>query len=127
MPRSSKFNKNQLRKRVISGPGVVSSPMLDKDTLYHLTLEIISVGDHILEFMSVSTPGGDILIDSGSLRTLLPQWYFLKLKSIMSSMIDAQPIEGVKPEGSLSELLCYNISSQPHIPKVRCRCEVKSF
>lgn len=92
--------------------------MLDKDTLYHLALETISVGDQRLEFMSRSTPRGDILIDSSNLRTLLPRWYFLKLKSVMSSMIDAQLVEGVKPEGSLSELLCYNISSRPHIPEV---------
>lgn len=92
--------------------------MLDKDTLYHLTLETISVEDQRLEFMSRSTRRGDILIDSSSLRTLLPQWYFSKLKSVMYSMIDAQLVQGVKPEGSLSELLCCNISSRPHIPEV---------
>lgn len=89
--------------------------MLDKDTLYHLTLETISVGDQRLGFMSRSTPRGDILIDSSSLWTLLPQWYCSKMKSVMYSMIDAQLVEGVKPEGSLSELLCYNISSRDDI------------
>ncbi|KAH9781523.1 Aspartic proteinase CDR1 [Citrus sinensis] len=68
-------------------------------------------GDQRLGFTSGSTPGGDIVIDSGTTLTYLPPAYASKLLSVMSSMIAAQPVEGPYD-------LCYSISSRPQFPEV---------
>ncbi|KAH9771147.1 Aspartic proteinase CDR1 [Citrus sinensis] len=71
-------------------------------------------GNQRLEVMSGSTPGGDIVIDSGTTLTLLPQGYNSKLLSVMSSMIEAQPV--ADPKGSLE--LCYSFNSLSQVPEV---------
>ena len=54
----------------------------------------------------------------GVLQTLLPLEYHSKLKSVMSNMIRAQPVEGVETKPGFSDVLCYNISSQPEFCEV---------
>ncbi|KAH9771144.1 Aspartic proteinase CDR1 [Citrus sinensis] len=71
-------------------------------------------GNQRLEVMSGSTPGGGIVIDSGTTLTLLPQGYNSKLLSVMSSMIEAQPV--ADPTGSLE--LCYSFNSLSQVPEV---------
>ncbi|KAH9725404.1 Aspartic proteinase CDR1 [Citrus sinensis] len=68
-------------------------------------------GDQRLGVISGSTPGGDIVIDSGTTLTYLPPAYASKLLSVMSSMIAAQPVEGPYD-------LCYSIGSRPQFPEV---------
>ncbi|KAH9781512.1 Aspartic proteinase CDR1 [Citrus sinensis] len=68
-------------------------------------------GDQRLGVISGSTPGGDIVIDSGTTLTYLPPAYASTLLSVMSSMIAAQPVEGPSD-------LCYRISSRPQFPEV---------
>ncbi|KAL9423122.1 hypothetical protein AB3S75_035253 [Citrus x aurantiifolia] len=100
---------------IVSGPGVVSTPLIVKSkTFYVLTIDAISVGNQRLEVMSGSTPGGDIVIDSGTTLTLLPQGYNSKLLSVMSSMIEAQPV--ADPKGSFE--LCYSFNSLSQVPEV---------
>ncbi|KAH9725405.1 Aspartic proteinase CDR1 [Citrus sinensis] len=98
---------------IVSGSGVVSTPLLVKNpkTFYYLTLDAISVGDQRLGVISGSTPGGDIVIDSGTTLTYLPPAYAATLLSVMSSMIAAQPVE-------VPYDLCYRISSRPQFPEV---------
>ncbi|KAH9725406.1 Aspartic proteinase CDR1 [Citrus sinensis] len=68
-------------------------------------------GDQRLGVISGSTPGGDIVIDSGTTLTYLPPAYAATLLSVMSSMIAAQPVE-------VPYDLCYRISSRPQFPEV---------
>ncbi|ESR64359.1 hypothetical protein CICLE_v10010208mg, partial [Citrus x clementina] len=77
---------------IVAGAGVASTPLIIRDH-YYLTLEAIS-------------------------RTLLPLEYHSNLKLVMSNMIRAQPIEIKIGEPGLSDILCYNISSQPELPEV---------
>ncbi|KAK9208456.1 hypothetical protein WN944_000812 [Citrus x changshan-huyou] len=100
---------------IVAGAGVVSTPLIIRDH-YYLSLEAISVGNQRLEFVSSST--GNIFVDTGVLRTLLPLEYHSNLKSVMSNMIKAQPVKGVGAEPGFSDVLCYNISSQPKFPEV---------
>ncbi|KAH9706644.1 Aspartic proteinase CDR1 [Citrus sinensis] len=62
--------------------------------------------------LGVSTP--DIVIDSGTTLTFLPQGYNSNLLSVMSSMIEAQPV--ADPTGSLE--LCYSFNSLSQVPEV---------
>ncbi|KAM7486564.1 hypothetical protein LguiA_002573 [Lonicera macranthoides] len=65
---------------VVSGTGVVSTPLITKSpsTFYYLNLEKITIGNQTLEFkasLNVLTQGdadGNIFIDSGITLTLLP-------------------------------------------------------
>lgn len=94
---------------IVSGPGVVSTPLTKAKTFYVLTIDAISVGNQRL---GVSTP--DIVIDSGTTLTFLPQGYNSNLLSVMSSMIEAQPV--ADPTGSLE--LCYSFNSLSQVPEV---------
>ncbi|KAK8565027.1 hypothetical protein V6N13_020152 [Hibiscus sabdariffa] len=101
---SSKMNFGS--NAVVSGPGVVSTPLVKKspDTFYYLTLEAISVGTKRIEFTGSSTGSveGNIIIDSGTTLTLLPSDFYSELESVVDSHINATKVEG--PQG-LS--LCY--------------------
>lgn len=105
---------------IVAGAGVVSTPLIIRDH-YYLTLEAISVGNQRLEFVSGGKyfiGAGNIFVDTGVQRTLLPLEYHSNLTLVMTNMIRAQPIEIKIGEPGLSDILCYNISSQPELPEV---------
>ncbi|KAI5681220.1 hypothetical protein M9H77_02447 [Catharanthus roseus] len=117
--KSSKLSFGDQAK--VSGPGVVSSPLL-LDVYYSLTLEHISVGrSHEIKFSGTafssngSTNSGSIIIDSGTTLTYLPEYVYGKLKEIVQDHIKSGQI--VKdPQGIFS--LCYSSLKDADIPKI---------
>ncbi|GMY23631.1 aspartic proteinase CDR1-like [Fagus crenata] len=97
---------------VVSGSGAVSTPFFsnDPDNFYFLTLEAMSVGSKRLELSNSSTSGGsegNIIIDSGTTLTLLPEDFYPKFEAAVANQIDLEPTED--PSKLLS--LCYNSKS----------------
>ncbi|XP_065853907.1 aspartic proteinase CDR1-like [Euphorbia lathyris] len=84
-------------KAVISGPGVVSTPLIQRDEaniFYFLTLEAISVGDKRLEYNdannsspNLSSREGNMIIDSGTTLTFLPQGFYVRVESAVIEAI----------------------------------------
>ncbi|PHU08753.1 hypothetical protein BC332_20613 [Capsicum chinense] len=77
---------------VVSGPGVVSTPLIPGQSLYYLTLESISIGNKIFPFKSSkisSNTQGKILIDSGTLLTYFPHKFYAKLEKTLVASINA--------------------------------------
>ncbi|KAJ7949689.1 aspartic proteinase CDR1-like [Quillaja saponaria] len=106
---SSKLNFGE--NAIVSGPGTVSTPRVSKspDTFYYLTLEALSVGEKRLEFFESSSRRsnyveGNIIIDSGTTLTLLPENVYSRLESAVQESIQAEPV--TDPTGVLS--LCYS-------------------
>ncbi|KAJ4721416.1 aspartic proteinase CDR1-like [Melia azedarach] len=107
---SSKINFGN--NGVVSGPEVVSTPLIPKNpnTFYFLTLEAVSVGNQRIEAEDSSSSGtteGNIIIDSGTTLTYLPQGFNSRLVRAVSSLVSATPT--ADPDGFLD--LCYNIRS----------------
>ncbi|KAL6970661.1 Aspartic endopeptidase [Sarracenia purpurea var. burkii] len=112
---TSKINFGE--EAVVSGAGVVSTPIVKKkgpdstDTFYYLTLESIIVGGNILAYKQSSgiesagdVEEGNIIIDSGTTLTLLPSDLYENLKSELKQVINGEPVDD--PSGILG--LCYN-------------------
>ncbi|KAF8028762.1 hypothetical protein BT93_E1423 [Corymbia citriodora subsp. variegata] len=82
---SSKLNFGA--NAVVAGRGVVSTPLIQKDpkTFYYLTLEAVSVGETRIEYTSGNTSApveeGNMIIDSGTTLTLLPQEFYNKIEA----------------------------------------------
>ncbi|KAJ4721734.1 aspartic proteinase CDR1-like [Melia azedarach] len=106
---SSKINFGS--NGVVSGSGVVSTPLIARNprTFYFLTLEAISVGNKriAVDRFSFGTTEGNIIIDSGTTLTYLPQAFNSKLVSAVSSFINATPVAA--PKDLLD--LCYNFTA----------------
>ncbi|KAJ8555292.1 hypothetical protein K7X08_012788 [Anisodus acutangulus] len=102
---------------VVSGPNVVTTPIIpkDPDTYYYINLESVSVGEKKLEFktsqLSSSATGqdlGNMIIDSGTTLTFLPNDFY---PAFESALVDS--IKGYKrkddPTGTFN--LCYESKS----------------
>ncbi|XVF42739.1 hypothetical protein PTKIN_Ptkin01aG0388100 [Pterospermum kingtungense] len=113
--KSSKMNFGT--NAIVSGNGTVTTPLTKQspDTFYYLTLEAISVGSNRINFTgsSFGTDEGNIIIDSGTTLTLLPDDFYSKLESAVSSQINATRVNG--PEG-LS--LCYDAQNDFAVPDI---------
>ncbi|KAK9144118.1 hypothetical protein Sjap_004021 [Stephania japonica] len=98
---------------VVSGKGVVSTPRIgDEDTTYYyLTLEGFTVGseDNIFSTKRVDAVGdkGNIIIDSGTTLTYLPDDLYETVVSGVTKAISSKPVQG--PQGLD---LCYNVGSE---------------
>ncbi|MBA0574170.1 hypothetical protein Golob_001402 [Gossypium lobatum] len=123
VPFSSESGISQIHfgtNAVVSGSGVVSTPLIKKppEVFYFLTLEAISVDDDKLEFTgsSLGTSEGNIIIDSGTTLTLFPQDFYSKLEASVASKIDAKRIDA--PIESLR--LCYeaNRTDELRVPNI---------
>ncbi|CAJ1973695.1 unnamed protein product [Sphenostylis stenocarpa] len=93
---------------VVSGDGTVSTPMVlhDQQVFYFLTLEAFSVGNKRVEFgssLSGSGGKGNVIIDSGTTLTLLPNDVYSKLESAVAEAIKVERAED--PSNRLK--LCY--------------------
>ncbi|XP_059276508.1 aspartic proteinase CDR1-like [Lycium ferocissimum] len=99
---------------IVSGNKVVSTPLIKKEssTFYYLNLEGVSVGNKTLEFKSskigsssigVGGDEGNIIIDSGTTLTLLPNDFYLNLESMLVDSIRATKKDD--PSGTFG--LCY--------------------
>ncbi|EOY10345.1 Eukaryotic aspartyl protease family protein, putative [Theobroma cacao] len=102
---------------IVSGAGVVSTPLTKKfpSTFYFLTLEAVSVGSKRIKFTgsSLGTDDGNIIIDSGTTLTLLPEDFYSELESAVASQIKARRVDG--PQG-LS--LCYDATTDFAVPNI---------
>ncbi|XP_047180698.1 aspartic proteinase CDR1-like [Vigna umbellata] len=83
---------------VVLGPGTVSTPLFSKpqQVFYYLTLKGFSVGNNRREFgSSLSRFGGEgnIVIDSGTTLTLLPDDVYIWLESAVSHAVKLNPVQ----------------------------------
>ncbi|XP_017613888.1 aspartic proteinase CDR1-like [Gossypium arboreum] len=112
---SSKMNFGS--DAIVSGNGAVSTPLTKQSpqTFYFLTLEAISVGTNRIKFTDkpFGTDQGNIIIDSGTTLTLLPDEFYSELESAVSSMINAPKVNG--PEGLN---LCYDATTEFAVPDI---------
>ncbi|OMO71025.1 Peptidase A1 [Corchorus olitorius] len=104
---------------IVQGPGVVSTPLVTKtsDVFYHLTLEAISVDGDKLELTgsSLGTTEGNIIIDSGTTLTILPQDFYSKLEALVASKIDAKRVDA---PGVDILSLCYEAQPDFLVPNI---------
>ncbi|KAA0044967.1 hypothetical protein IC582_016862 [Cucumis melo] len=100
---------------VVSGPGVVSTPLISKDpvTYYYITLEAISIGN---ERHMASAKQGNVIIDSGTTLTVLPKELY---DGVVSSLLKVVKAKRVKDPGSFWDL-CFddgiNVAASSGIP-----------
>lgn len=113
---------------LVSGSGVVSTPLVKKSpsTFYYLTLESIGIGNIEFDYRKRSTSSntkskyaeeGNIIIDSGTTLTLLPEEFYQDLEAELKKNIKAEPVED--PEGIMS--LCYKNDADMDVPIVKVR------
>ncbi|TKY49535.1 Aspartic proteinase CDR1 [Spatholobus suberectus] len=103
---TSKLNFGE--NAVVAGSGTVSTPIIPSsiDTFYYLKLEGMSVGSKRIEFVGDSTSNdaeGNIIIDSGTTLTFLPEKIYAKLESEVAAQISLERVN------STAEILslCY--------------------
>ncbi|QCD85558.1 aspartyl protease family protein [Vigna unguiculata] len=100
---------------MVEGHGTVSTPLVSipKHVFYYLTLEGFSVGSNRKEFgSSFSRFGGEgnIIIDSGTTLTVLPEDVYTWLESAVAHEVKVKPVEdpnhvlGLCYRGTLDEL-----------------------
>ncbi|XP_055821480.1 aspartic proteinase CDR1-like [Solanum dulcamara] len=113
---------------IVSGPDVISTPLIKKESaiFYYLNLKGISIGNMTSEFKSspISPPvgGGDgddqgnIIIDSGTTLTYVPDGFYLNLESMLMRSINATRKD--HPYENLG--LCYesNENGTIDVPKI---------
>ncbi|KAG4957769.1 hypothetical protein JHK85_044149 [Glycine max] len=93
---------------MVSGDGTVSTRIVFKDwkKFYYLTLEAFSVGNNRIEFRSSSSRSsgkGNIIIDSGTTFTVLPDDVYSKLESAVADVVKLERVEDPLKQFSL----CY--------------------
>lgn len=91
---------------VVSGSGVVSTPFVPKlpVTYYYITLEAVSVGNQRHEAAAkMSFAAGNMIIDSGTTLTFLPQELYDSVVSSLVRVVRARRVED--PGGVLG--LCF--------------------
>ncbi|CAA7022952.1 unnamed protein product [Microthlaspi erraticum] len=103
---------------VVSGTGVVSTPLITKSqaTFYYLTLESISVGSKNVKFPSTDSGSseGNIIIDSGTTLTILPTAFYSELEAVVASSIGAERKDD--PQNGLG--LCYSATTDLKVPVI---------
>ncbi|KAJ1413541.1 Xylanase inhibitor, C-terminal [Sesbania bispinosa] len=97
---------------VVSGQGSVSTPIVPstEKVFYFLTLEGFSVGGNRIDFgsdYSGLSAEGNIIIDSGTTLTLLPDDVYSQLESAVAKEVKLERVDD--PSQQLS--LCYKISA----------------
>ncbi|KAE9621350.1 putative nepenthesin [Lupinus albus] len=88
----------------VIGDGVVSTPLIKKESksFYYVTLQGISVGDTYLSFHSSSK--GNMIIDSATTFTILPQKLYDQLVEEVKKQVPLQPIIN---DPQFGDRLCY--------------------
>ncbi|XP_019152431.1 PREDICTED: aspartic proteinase CDR1-like [Ipomoea nil] len=107
---------------IVTGADAVSTPFavsLDKTIFYWLSLESMSAGDKNFPVKQSSTSDtsdqtGNVIIDSGTMLTVIPTDMFNSLKSELTKQIPATPIDD--PQGEFG--LCYSTSDKFEAPKI---------
>ncbi|KAL2490086.1 Eukaryotic aspartyl protease family protein [Forsythia ovata] len=102
------FGSNAL----VSGPNVVSTPLIKKspDTYYYLKLEGVSVGTNKIVYKPLKSEAlddqGNIIIDSGTTLTYLPEQFYQQLESSLVKVIKGKRV--TDPQGFFN--LCYQVN-----------------
>ncbi|XP_022638756.1 aspartic proteinase CDR1 [Vigna radiata var. radiata] len=95
---------------VVSGKGTVSTPIISRgEVFYYLTLEAFSVGNKRINLESSSSESdgeGNIIIDSGTTLTFVPDDVYSKLESAVAHEVKLKRVKG--PYKQLS--LCFESS-----------------
>ncbi|XP_027082239.1 aspartic proteinase CDR1-like [Coffea arabica] len=114
-----KFGNNA----VVLGSNVVSTPLIKKnpDTFYFINLEGISVADKQIAYKNSSsskldntTDEGNIIIDSGTTLTFVPQQFYDDLQSTLKESINGKQVSD--PNGLLG--LCYQVEDNIKLPNL---------
>ncbi|XP_031392187.1 aspartic proteinase CDR1-like [Punica granatum] len=94
VPLSQSEKSSQLNfgsRAEVTGPGAVSTPLVQKSpkTFYHITLEGVSVGSSRFEFSDLDSPTSkrNIVIDSGTTLTLLPEDLYKAIETALVKLI----------------------------------------
>ncbi|KAL3739113.1 hypothetical protein ACJRO7_020504 [Eucalyptus globulus] len=101
----------------VTGDGAVSTPLIQKDpkTFYYLSLEAVSVGETKIDFpsdgSSSSADEGNIIIDSGTTLTLLPQDLYSQIEDAVAKAVDLP--KASDPTQLLS--LCFRVESDAQL------------
>ncbi|XP_058777071.1 aspartic proteinase CDR1-like [Vicia villosa] len=108
---SSKLNFGHVA--VVSGDNVVSTPFDKKQQSYFLSLEAFSVGNKRIKFEGFKGVNSsyNIMIDSGTPLTLLPEDYYYRLESAVIEAVELERFQD--PTGSYR--VCYNTTSSQHL------------
>ncbi|XP_010244229.1 PREDICTED: aspartic proteinase CDR1-like [Nelumbo nucifera] len=111
------------RRAVVSGKGVVSTPLVwgEDESFYYLTLEGFSVGDKKLTYSKYPSAksgktkeSGNIIIDSGTTLTFLPEELFNELESAVKDEIDLEPV----PDPHKDLKLCFRTRTDIKVPTI---------
>ncbi|TKY58459.1 Aspartic proteinase CDR1 [Spatholobus suberectus] len=115
-------SKINFGKSVVSGPGVVTTPLVTKahSALYRVTLEAFSVGKYRIAFAykgdthtNRNAVKGNVVIDTGTTLTLVPFDVYDGLESALGKVIRAKRVRD--PNGNFN--LCYeSIGDKIRIP-----------
>ena len=102
---------------VVSGDGTVSTTMFrntEKPNFYYLNLDAISVGENRVETMGTPLYSleGNIIIDSGTTYTYLPDSFCSKVKDAVDSVVK---VERATFSG---DMLCYNTADIDIFPVI---------
>ncbi|KAI3685950.1 hypothetical protein L1987_79619 [Smallanthus sonchifolius] len=107
----------------ISGPNVVSTPLVKKypSTYYYVTLESVLVENNNLSykqsFSKDGVPEGNIIIDSGTTLTFLPGEFYSDFTSSLTKGIGGKMVKD--PQGILD--VCYRDLHLDRVPSVTFR------
>lgn len=102
---------------VVSGDGTVSTTMFrntEKPNFYYLNLDAISVGENRVETMGTPLYSleGNIIIDSGTTYTYLPDSFCSKVKDAVDSVVK------VERAAFSGDMLCYNTADIDIFPVI---------
>jgi hypothetical protein len=101
---------------VVSGDGAMTTPIVQKNgqIFYYLTLEAFSVEAKLIEF-GQPINDGNIIIDSGTTYTFLPNDVYNNLESAVTEYISNQRVND--PNGKFK--LCYDVTSEElDVPRI---------
>ncbi|CAA7024298.1 unnamed protein product [Microthlaspi erraticum] len=103
---------------IVAGDGTVATDMFQKSNnpdFYYLNLDAISVNDNRVETLGTSFHAldGNIIIDSGTTYTYLPDSYCSQVKDAVSSVVQAEQVPF-----SESNMLCYSTDNLDLFPVI---------
>jgi len=100
---------------IVSGHGVVSTPLVKKDPqiFYLITLKAFSVGNKRVEFAKQSNGSvdGNIMVDSGTTLTTVPSGIYHNLESVVVKLVKLKRAKD--PIGGIFNL-CYSDTSNKY-------------
>nr|XP_004304754.2 PREDICTED: aspartic proteinase CDR1-like [Fragaria vesca subsp. vesca] len=111
----------------VLGEGVVSTPLVDttpEEMSYFVTVTGISFGNEFVSYNSIGTllKKGNVVIDSGTPVTRLPQDFFDRIVIQLKKMVKLESFVKSYVTSSTSNL-CFNTTTPPKLPTVSVHFE----